>query len=107
MTKVQLTLFIVQFVAGFLLLIGALFQQQDRAQSQRNELWAGCLCLVCSGIWWYGYNHYSIRASAGRFIAFTSFKYLLDGILIGLLVKIFGEKPIMRTTTDSTREKAT
>jgi len=88
MTKFQLTVFLIQLAGGFLLLIGALFSQRKRAQPRRNELWAACLCLVCAGIWWFGYNHHSVRASTGTFIAYTSVEYTLGGITIGLLVKI-------------------
>jgi len=89
MTKFQLAMFMVQLLGGSLLLVGTLFPRRKPAQSRVNELWAGCLCLLSAGFWWYGYNHYySIRSSIEFFVSFTLFKYTLDGVAIAFLMKI-------------------
>lgn len=89
MTAFQLILFLVQVAGGLMLLISSLFSRQNRAYSRSNKpLWAGFLCLVSAGIWWYGHNHYSVGSFNGRLNAFTSFKLLLDVLVIALLVSV-------------------
>lgn len=89
MTAVQFLLFLVQVAAGLTLLISSVIPLQNRAYFRSNKaLWAGFLCLVSAGIWWYGYNHYSIRSFNGGLNAFTSFKLLLDLFMIILLVGV-------------------
>jgi hypothetical protein len=89
MTTFQLVFFLVQIAGGLLLLISSLLWPQSRARFRSNKApWAGCLCLVSAAIWWYGFNHYDIRSFNGGVNAFTSSKFLLDGIVIVMLVSV-------------------
>ena len=95
MTNLELLLFVVQVSGGMFLILGGLFGGRGRARfrSKQSPL-AGCLCLVSAAMWWYGYNHYALRWPSAGLNLFTSGKFLLDAVLIGLLVAVVrGETP--------------
>jgi TPR repeat protein len=94
MTTTQLTLTLVQIVGGVLLLIGSLIPKRNRIHFRSSKApWAGCLCFVSAASWWYGYNHYFLRSLNGGMNAFNVFKFIIDGLMIVLLVRVLrGER---------------
>ena len=57
---------------------------------QRVVTGTGILCILCAGVYWYGYTHHAIRCLHCGFAAFALFRWFLDTALIALLVYIVG-----------------
>lgn len=89
MTPLQLIFFIIQIVGGTLLLISFFVSKQHGAQDSSDVTpWAGGLCLLSAGIWWYENNHYAPRLFSGSLGALTLGKFMLDALIIILLVQV-------------------
>ncbi|MGA8742666.1 MAG: tetratricopeptide repeat protein [Terracidiphilus sp.] len=62
--------------------------ESPRDPRRRVIVGTGIVCLFSAGLSWYGYTHYQIRCLACGLNAFTGIKWLLDGVLLGLLFYI-------------------
>ena len=93
MTAFQLLVFFAQLSGGLLLL--SLLPARWSGTRFRSKIarWAGFLCLLSAGIWWYSSNQFTIPFANGGMIAFTVLKFLLSvGLIPLLLIVLRGER---------------